>query len=280
MSEWRRVSKAHPCPICERADWCGVSTDGSAAVCMRVESGTATRNGGWLHRLTDDPRPFRRRVARVAMRTDSDLDFGQLAARYAHAASDAAVTALAGQLGVSADSLRRLCVGWDGESWTFPMADATGRVVGIRRRLPSGRKLSGKGGREGLFVPADLSDSVELFIAEGPTDCAALLTLGLHAVGRPSCRGGVDQLVRFVRSSRPSSVVILADGDAPGHAGAHVLAVVLRLYVASVRVFYPPDGVDDARAWVKRGATAADVRRSVDSVAPIGLTINTHRRLG
>lgn len=30
-SDWKRVSRADPCPICERADWCLVSTDGTAA---------------------------------------------------------------------------------------------------------------------------------------------------------------------------------------------------------------------------------------------------------
>jgi len=52
---WNRVSRRTPCPVCSRPDWCGVSTDGMVACCMRVESGRALRNGGWLHRLTDKP---------------------------------------------------------------------------------------------------------------------------------------------------------------------------------------------------------------------------------
>ncbi len=52
---WNRVSRRSPCPVCSKIDWCSVSTDGTVACCMRVESGRALRNGGWLHRLTDEP---------------------------------------------------------------------------------------------------------------------------------------------------------------------------------------------------------------------------------
>jgi len=52
---WNRVSRRSPCPVCSKIDWCSVSTDGAVACCMRVESGRALRNGGWLHRLIDEP---------------------------------------------------------------------------------------------------------------------------------------------------------------------------------------------------------------------------------
>ncbi|MBI1926850.1 DUF3854 domain-containing protein [Candidatus Poribacteria bacterium] len=58
-----RVSTHAPCPICDKPDWCGIFDDGSAAICMRVESDRPTQNGGWLHFLYDrpiptDPRPL------------------------------------------------------------------------------------------------------------------------------------------------------------------------------------------------------------------------------
>ena len=31
LDYWRRVSREHPCPICERPGWCLLSADGSAA---------------------------------------------------------------------------------------------------------------------------------------------------------------------------------------------------------------------------------------------------------
>lgn len=71
------------------------------------------------------------------------------------------------------------------DAWTFPVSDAAGVLTGIRLRLADGRKLSVRGGPEGLFVPADLGQPERLLIAEGPTDTASLLDLGLAAVGRP-----------------------------------------------------------------------------------------------
>jgi hypothetical protein len=54
----RRVSKKHPCQICGRPTWCGLSEDGSLALCMRVESGRPTKNRGWLHVLEERPERY------------------------------------------------------------------------------------------------------------------------------------------------------------------------------------------------------------------------------
>jgi hypothetical protein len=83
--------------------------------------------------------------------------------------------------------------------FTFPMKDSNGRIVGIRLRLPSGRKLAIKDGKEGLFYPGDLQPGGRLLAAEGPTDTAALLDLGFSAVGRPSCNGGIRHVLQLVR---------------------------------------------------------------------------------
>jgi hypothetical protein len=55
--KWRRVTRAHPCPICGKDSWCGVSADGRLAACRRVEVGawkSKTDKSGapvYLHRL-------------------------------------------------------------------------------------------------------------------------------------------------------------------------------------------------------------------------------------
>lgn len=55
-----RVSNQHPCPICEKPDWCGVSADGHIAICMRIEEGSIkeTKNGGYLHILKENRPPL------------------------------------------------------------------------------------------------------------------------------------------------------------------------------------------------------------------------------
>jgi DNA primase len=140
------------------------------------------------------------------------------------------------------------------------MVNAAGHVVEIRLRFPDGRKLAVTGGREGLFIPDGLDYSGPLILAEGPTDCAALLDLGFPALGRPSCSGSVRHCVELVRAHWPLDVVVIADGDPPGQRGAEVLASMLLAYAQTVRVIRPPDEIKDARAWKQAGATAADIR--------------------
>ena len=51
---WLRVSRSRRCPVCDHADWCLVSRDGTAAICPRVESSKRIGDSGYLHRLKDD----------------------------------------------------------------------------------------------------------------------------------------------------------------------------------------------------------------------------------
>lgn len=275
LNEWRRVTRSAPCPVCEHADWCTVAADGTAACCMRIESPKRLRNGGYLHRLGPaDRRPERAR--RVVLSTvapaEPGPDLATLAAQYRAAVNQFALVRLVAELGVDRAALWRLGIGWDGEAWTFPMRDAVGRVVGIRRRLPSGRKLSVLGGREGLFVPDDLPASGLLLVTEGPTDCAALLGLGFACIGRPSCAGGVALVGNLARGR---DVVIVADADEPGRRGAHALALALVLLCPMVRTIYPPDGTKDAREWTRRGATRVDIERAIAAAEPMRLGIKT-----
>ena len=94
-------------------------------------------------------------------------------------------------LGLPASALVSLRVGWsaDDKATTWPMMDHDGNVVGIRLRcMKTGRKWSVKGGTSGVFLPVGLpKETKRLFIAEGPTDTAAMLSIGFNCIGRPSC---------------------------------------------------------------------------------------------
>jgi DNA primase len=160
------------------------------------------------------------------------------------------------------------------------MSNAAGDVLGIRLRLPNARKLSVKGGKEGLFIPEGIDAHGLLVIAEGPTDTAALLDLGFPAVGRPSCTGGVKLLVELVRKLKPSGVVVVADADAPGQRGAESLATALVAYCFEVRIITPPTGVKDAREWKRGGATAADVTAAIDAAPVRKLRVSVRRKAG
>ena len=240
-SDWKRVSKRRPCLVCGKPDWClfaGPDDAPEAAICARTESARRCGAAGWLHRLKDSvtawPRWERtiRRAVRMATDARGGLDVATMAERWRLPVDSPHLARLAASLALSPESLYRLRAGWssDRRCWSLPMSDAGGRIVGIRLRRPDGRKLSVKGGKEGLFVPEGLDPGGWLLVCEGPTDTAALLDLGFPTVGRPSCAGGACHAVELVRRLAVPEVVIVADADAPGQRGAHNLASVLTAY--------------------------------------------------
>ncbi|QDU95189.1 toprim domain-containing protein [Lignipirellula cremea] len=291
---WRRVTRAERCPICDKPDWClvnGPTGNPTEAICARnesdkiVKSDKGLENVGWLHRLQVDDawRPQRVRTVRVAPPAPTaQSDLTALAERSETAIGLDALGRLADSLGLSVASLQRLGVGWSAEhgATTWPMRDVTGVVLGIRLRLASGRKFAVRGGHEGLFLPRDLPDGGVLLICEGPTDTAAMVELGFAAVGRPNCTGGVRLLVDLVRCRSAGEVVIVADIDphGAGRRGADSLAAVLVAYSTTVRVIEPGIG-KDAREWLQRGGTRADVLTAIDA-APVRQLLVQTRKVG
>jgi hypothetical protein len=282
-TKWNRVSRRHPCPICDHADWClvaGPADAPDAAICARVESQSRCGEAGWLHRLRDDLfRPERRsRRFRIDTPVVAPIDFAAMALDYKTALGCHAKGLLAATLGVSERSLGRLGAGWSARhrASTFPMRDGAGHVVGIRLRGTDGRKWAVKGSRQGIFFSDTLNTCADrLLICEGPTDCAALLDLGFDVIGRPSCNSGNGSVLSLVLADWrfvAREVVIVADNDSPGQRGAWKLATMLVSYVSCVRIFAPPDGIKDAREWVQSGATRFDIEFAIDAAPALQLT--------
>jgi hypothetical protein len=287
QSSWRRVSRAHPCPICERPDWCLISTDGAAVICPRVESAKRVGDAGWLHRLKDDAGQGHlrhRRVVRLTVASAPRVNFALQVAQHQRDLDPGQLQQLAGSLGLSVESLMHLSIGWCAadRAWSFPMTDADGNVLGVRLRRPNGFKFSVKGGKEGLFIPTIVpADDSPLLVPEGPTDAAALLDLGYRNVAaRPSCAGGIKLLVELIRRRQPREVVVVSDGDEPGRRGAHNLASVLVPYAPAVRVILPPDGIKDARDWLRAGGTQRDVEEAIRTAAVRRLVIRAGDKKG
>lgn len=248
--EWERVTKAKPCKICQKIDWCTRSRETGAACCMRVESAKQCANGGWLHRGPSDGQ----RIEHPSKpEHPKRIDFAYLTQAY-RAALNGHLADHAVHLGVTVASLDRLEAGWDGEALCFPMRDAAKRIVGIRRRIVAGGKNSVSGGHEGCFVPIGLGPD-PLYICEGPTDTAAMLSIGLTAIGRPNCTGGTIIVAALVALRH---VVIVADSDTPGLRGASALAKKLTPLCKSVDMIEPPDPYKDVRQWIQAGATKKD----------------------
>lgn len=284
LDDYQRVTRSRPCPICGKPDWCleehSSSGDPATVICNRVESGVTFGEAGYLHRLHGSYRSRTRSYSfkpRYIAAATVPADLAARATEYVKALPSHRLQELEDGLGVTAESLTRLHVGWDGDAWTFPMRDSKGRVTGIRRRLLGGRKLSVKGGHEGLFIPHGVDPTQQLLVCEGPTDTAAVLDLGFEAIGRPSCSGGGRHIARYVRGHCPSSLVIVADRGEPGQRGAERLAVWVRALCKDVRVILPPEWAEDVREWVRGGASARDIQRAVDLAAPVGLLVDATR---
>lgn len=258
-STWHRVNRAHPCPICRKADWCGYDSTG-ATCCMRVPSDRQAGNGGWIHGGGAETRanaPVARRMPDAYEDPGFDAATWWRAAR--HVARPHKLTAWAARLGLPVMSIDFMGACHLGGVLAFPMHDGHGNVCGIRTRLPSGEKRAVTGSRAGVFV-ATLQTEDDVMICEGPTDAAAAMALGFEPIGRPSCAGQERHVVDTLRRWGRDRATICADADGPGIAGATRLADVLRAARIAVRLVAPV-GHKDLRDWWRAGAR----RETVDA---------------
>ncbi len=304
MDGWHRVSCKRPCPICGKPDNCEVSDDESVVWCGRVEEGSIQQNAGgqFLHRLNGDEESRNR--SRVVAKPKSEpprkpnVDWQALAKVWFGAPSAASRREeLASQLGVSAKVLRALCVGFDGSAWTIPERDGAGIIIGINRRLHDGRKLRMKGSSSGLtFAKGWDRSQGPIFLPEGASDVAALLTLELNAVGRPSNTAGTEMLAELLRSiPNDQLIVVLAENDRkpaeklrathradcqgcsqcwPGRYGAVETAKKLSVALdRTIHFAFPPDGAKDVRDWLQKAHRhwTLNSLKASGADAPVGL---------
>jgi hypothetical protein len=273
--KWERVNKRHPCTVCGRTDYDTYCVALNFACCMRpeAEKGAIKRagNGGWLHKLSDEPAKY---VPTEKPEKPVTIDAQAIWDNYRGHTSVSTRTTLAELLGVDPMALVDLgCVNaWDHLAWAFPMRDARASIIGFRLRNAEGDKWSVKGSKAGLFIPKSLYDpeiralppiagGKTLFCVEGPTSCAAMLTMGLQAIGRPSCLGQESMVNEFIKIRGFREVILVADADPhdAGQRGAEKLQATLR--VPSVLIMPP---CKDARELLKRaGPDAAGILQSI-----------------
>lgn len=248
---WIRVTRQNPCRICSRGDWCTVSEIGSA--CCRVESDRPLKNGSWLHKF-DGPVPKLPRREKTPT-LSALLDAQSLIEKW-RLSTNGEIDQLARDLTVSARSLLDLGTVWAAphRAYGFPMTNQDGVVTGIRLRATDGKKWAVKNSKAGVFFPTGAMirlSTTRVFICEGPTDTAALLSIGLFAIGRPSCLGCEQIVCDLLRNLGTREAVLITDNDAPGLRGAEKLQTALRVRTAFL---VPP--AKDARAFVAAGGTA------------------------
>lgn len=274
QGSWIRVSRQQPCPICQKPDNCQVSEDGGAVWCGRVAEGSARENNGgqylhWLDGERADPVPPPRKQRDAEPVTRDWPKYAQRLTQHAEQARER----LAAQLGVSVESLVQLHVGWNSFNafWSFPERNGDGAIIGVSARYTSSKKKRLSGSCAGL-THAEQWDTGDgpILLVEGGTDTAALLTLELTVVGRPSNSGGVEFLLDLLEHVHPDREIIVIgerdekdDGRWPGRDGAIRTATRLAEELQRpVAWSLPPDHAKDSRAWLQAMAGVPTERRA------------------
>ncbi|HLP84599.1 MAG TPA: AAA family ATPase [Phycisphaerales bacterium] len=149
----------------------------------------------------------------------------------------------------------------DGSRWAIDERNAAGEVIGTAYRNADGSKDTKPGSKRGLILAwplanyAGTSADDPVFVCEGASDTAAVMSLGLHAVGVPMA-GHCAPMLAELLAGRYS--VLVADADNAGRKGAAKIAAAMHEATASVRIIEPPEGAKDARAAVIAGADQAN----------------------
>lgn len=246
---WIRVSRKMPCRICQKPDWCLAGSDGEWACCMRVVSERpfkfADGSEGYLHRVNGEPIAIPERHEEPA----PFVDFQRLLEGWLRQTPIGLVRQFAKSISVTYESLVLMSAAWavGYGAWAFPMKDGFGNTIGIRLRKPDGSKFAVRGSHQGLFVPR-CEPEATCYIAEGPTDVAALLSMKVYAIGRPNCSGGVNHMVDTIKRLGIKRCVVCADNDGPGMHGG--VSLTDHLPVPSVVITLP---CKDMREYVGIG---------------------------
>jgi len=191
---------------------------------------------GYLHTNDGAPLPLPPKREKTVIPCES---WGDMLSAWNKAFQWKGVSELAEKLGVHFQALKSLgCQpSPQPDTFGFPMRNGKGEIVGIRLRNLKGEKWAVPGSHQGLFIPQHEMDGY-LYIVEGPTDTAAAASLGVQTIGRPSCNGGMTDVLEFIHQQRIKRVVVIADNDkdriinerflpSPGTSGALRLSEML-----------------------------------------------------
>ena len=253
-SLWPKFTKDHPCPGCGHWDW-SCRQGERAFIGMRVESAMPSRDGGWYH-FYEDKKKLRLLPLPPRPRGPVTINAPEIAEQCQAEIQPAEIESLASTLGVSYFALEQLGVGWFKQSaYAFPMCNGQGMTVGVHLRSPNGEKRAVTGSRNGLFIPdRDIDQTV--FLPEGMSNTAALITMGFYAIGRPSCNTGGEMLKEYLRLRGIYNVVIVADNDEikgtgvrPGIDGAKKLKKELAIRSC---IWIPPSPLKDVRQLLNK----------------------------
>jgi hypothetical protein len=188
-------------------------------------------------------------------------------------------------------AIRELGLGFDGARITIPVRNTHGRLRGVLRYDPFGRRdpkmLAVPGTRLGL-VPHPASERSErILLVEGPPDMIAARSCGLAAIAIPGTSAWQPSWAELLAGKR---VTVVMDCDAPGRGAAEQIATSLYPAAAAVQIvdLWPGrhDGYDLTDRLVERRRsrsqpsaqrTTASLLRPVPSRQPHNARVPTRQ---
>lgn len=269
----RPVRQSEPCPVCGGKDKCSLG-DRGLILCGRQEGdvpgfihmGPSKKDPQWhQYRREDDPVVTADKVKPAQPARPRPNDQPAVVWPVMHDVCRAAFPGmrdeLAEALGLPGWALDDVGFGWcvKDRAYTSPERDGDGRVVGLNRRFPDGRKLQMRGSGRGLIIPESFARAGgPILLVEGASCTAAGVAAGVCVVGRPSATGGVAHLNELLKRQPADRPVVVVgendqkqDGKWPGKDGAIQVAEGLAKAInRPVRWALTPDGMKDVRAWL------------------------------
>lgn len=250
LSRYVRVSEDFLCPVCGHDNWCLVNQEGTGAICSRESSDKPRGDAGHFHELDgSDPPPVEAKQRKDLLPKSRIATFQKI---FQSQLTPEIALPLAHQLGLAPSALVNSGLGWRGDCFTWPMYLADGSITGYRLRSTTGAKWTLGGTEQGVFIPTIRRPGASpLLVCEGPTDMAAACQLGYNAIGRPNNVSRKEETKKLIVQTRPKHVIIIADGDDPGIAGATQFREFLKPEIEA-RVLAPTQH-NDLREFVAAG---------------------------
>ncbi len=184
---------------------------------------------------------------------------------------------LAERRGWSVEALRQLGAVAKGNEVHFPMRNATGAVVGWRRRrgdskpFPCGSKaLTVKGSHNGLICPWPIPEGLVLLV-EGEADAAAALSAGFPAVvGTPGAQPGRAVVEALQRLLAGRAAVLAPDPDPAGDAWHDTVGAALARVGCAVRFIpsLPGEDLDKRLLRVEYSTRSTELHRLIEVAIP------------
>lgn len=306
---WSRVTRHAPCPVCGSPSYCTFNPYAGIAKCMKVEEGSFAQKMSdlgpqFFHRLEEalQQKQYKKVKWKDVPRINNTQMRRWLRVWHERAKLDKLHDQRAKELGLSAESMRVLGVGWANQSeillhktrcvhkgyWTVPLYNENLNSVGVALQPPADatgdeRDLTKKmisGSKPGMYATKTTRCGGTLLICEGFSDTATAITMGYHAIGRLSNTGTHNVIIAYVEQHLPDTVIVIPDNDPECKPRARELTEMGALNMLdAVRklkiecVIMKPTTAKDLRQWYLNGGT----RNALDKA--INNTLDARREL-